>query len=425
VLRGGVPVPLIPRYFDLLVLLIERRQAVVTRRDIFDAVWGDVFVSDGALTQAIRTLRRALGDDPRDPVYIRTVSRHGYSFIHIGVVEDQGDSPPLHSETVPVPNPEALVARLMGQTTEGQDLEDRREAAQQLHSLGAADAVAQVMAAPGHAEALALLRDTRWDVPGSASVPLLGQPEGLSAARLLIVWRLRDALRLTARRWAQAAGGAAAAGALAGLVGGALLVLAPGSTTTLPAVTVLMLLGAIAGGAGATGVAAGMAGAEVVSRSRRTAALILGGAAGGCLVGAALNLVVGWTLVSLFGVMLALGGALEGLVIGGAVATGYALATARIAGEIPAPQGARRGWVVTACGFSGAMAAMALVAAGRLLVGGIVHEVAQAFQGSQVSLAPLGAWLGEPVFGPVTRLLVAALEGGLFGAGLAFGLTKR
>ncbi|PYQ18150.1 MAG: CadC family transcriptional regulator, partial [Acidobacteria bacterium] len=51
------------------------------RREILDAVWSDVVVSDGALSQAVRTLRRALGDDPREPVFIRTVSRHGYRFV--------------------------------------------------------------------------------------------------------------------------------------------------------------------------------------------------------------------------------------------------------------------------------------------------------------------------------------------------------
>src|SRR5206468_8649493 len=44
-LRHGVEQPLIPRYFDLLVFLVERRGDAVHRRDIFDAVWTDVIVS--------------------------------------------------------------------------------------------------------------------------------------------------------------------------------------------------------------------------------------------------------------------------------------------------------------------------------------------------------------------------------------------
>jgi DNA-binding winged helix-turn-helix (wHTH) protein len=61
--KAGREQSLIPRYFDLLVLLVERRHEAVHRREIFDLVWHDVIVSDGALSQAMRTLRRTLGDD--------------------------------------------------------------------------------------------------------------------------------------------------------------------------------------------------------------------------------------------------------------------------------------------------------------------------------------------------------------------------
>src|SRR5262245_27971725 len=95
-IRQGLEQPLIPRYFDLLVFLIERRHEAVHRRDIFDRVWNDAVVSDSALSQAIRTIRRTLGDDSREPRFIRTVSRHGYRFVYVDVVEekDDGDSPP-------------------------------------------------------------------------------------------------------------------------------------------------------------------------------------------------------------------------------------------------------------------------------------------------------------------------------------------
>src|SRR5213075_2676528 len=94
-LRSGRELPLIPRYFDLLVFLVERRHEAVHRREIFDRVWTDVIVSDSALSQAIRTIRRALGDDPRDPRFIRTVSRHGYRFVFPDVLEEEdGDEWP-------------------------------------------------------------------------------------------------------------------------------------------------------------------------------------------------------------------------------------------------------------------------------------------------------------------------------------------
>ena len=86
--RDGRSVPLIPKYFDVLHLLVVRRADAVAKGEIFAVVWSDVIVTDGALAQAIRTLRRALDDDPKAPRFIRTVSRHGYQFVAAGVVEE-------------------------------------------------------------------------------------------------------------------------------------------------------------------------------------------------------------------------------------------------------------------------------------------------------------------------------------------------
>ena len=57
-------------------------------------------MSDGALSQAIRTLRRALGDDPREPRYIRTVARHGYRFVYDGMIEEHASAQGLNPELV-------------------------------------------------------------------------------------------------------------------------------------------------------------------------------------------------------------------------------------------------------------------------------------------------------------------------------------
>src|SRR6187200_3763965 len=89
--HDGHELPLIPRYFDLLVFLVERRHEAVHRREIFDRVWSDVVVSDSALSQAIRTLRRTLGEDPREPRFIRTVSRHGYQFVCGDLIQEDDD----------------------------------------------------------------------------------------------------------------------------------------------------------------------------------------------------------------------------------------------------------------------------------------------------------------------------------------------
>jgi len=79
--RDGVPVELGSRYFDALALLVGRPGELVSKDEFMRAVWQGVPVTDEALTQCIRTLRRALGDEPASPRFIQTVPKHGYRFI--------------------------------------------------------------------------------------------------------------------------------------------------------------------------------------------------------------------------------------------------------------------------------------------------------------------------------------------------------
>ena len=119
------------------------------------------------------------------------------------------------------------------------------------------------------------------------------------------------------------------------------------------------------------------------------------------------------------------GGGLEGLAIGGAAGLGYSVATRHAEGGLAAPRGRRRiaaaGVTAAACG----LAALALALAGRPLVGGTIHGIAQTSVESQATLTPLGRLIGEPDFGRVTAALIATGEGALFGLGLALGLTRR
>ena len=436
VLRGGVPVPLIPRYFDLLVLLIRRRHEAVSRRDIMDAAWSDVVVSDGALTQAVRSLRRALGDDPREPAFIRTVSRHGYQFVHPGLREDvEGDAPvtahDAGAQRVPVTSAdtfEGALERLLAARAAGEEGEAaRREAAEALHALGTAEALRRLDRRPGHEAARAELRDARWDVPGAGEVPLLGQPGGIRAAGILIQQRLRRALRIASRRWGAASAGGALAGALGGALGGLALSLAPGSPAGAPVVVALAVIGVIVGGLGAAGVGAGLAMAEALARSRRRTALVLLGSIGGGAIGAIAHWIGRWTLEGVFGRDLAsVGGGLEGLALGAAAGLGYALSAGTGAGGgMAAPRGAARARAVAITGAACALMAVALTAGGRSLTGASLNLMAKSFQGSQVGLAPLARLLGEGDPAPATRAAVGGYEGFLFGAGLALGLTRR
>ena len=79
--RGGTPVELNGRYFDALALLVGEAGRLVTKDRFMDEVWRGVPVTDEALTQCIRTLRRQLGDDAASPRFIETVPKHGYRFI--------------------------------------------------------------------------------------------------------------------------------------------------------------------------------------------------------------------------------------------------------------------------------------------------------------------------------------------------------
>lgn len=70
-----------PRAFDLLIYLIEHPGRVVEKQELFEQVWKQSLVTDSALTQEIKQIRRALGDDAGAPRYIETVPKRGYRFI--------------------------------------------------------------------------------------------------------------------------------------------------------------------------------------------------------------------------------------------------------------------------------------------------------------------------------------------------------
>ena len=81
VTRAGRPVPVSPKAFDLLALLLEQRPNVVTKATILDQVWADApAAADGNLTVVVAEIRRAIGDDPQSPRFVRTVHRFGYAF---------------------------------------------------------------------------------------------------------------------------------------------------------------------------------------------------------------------------------------------------------------------------------------------------------------------------------------------------------
>ncbi len=74
-------IPLRPKAFAVLRLLVDHAGQLVTKQQVLDAVWPGTFVGDAVLKDSVRQLREALGDDAEGPTYIETAHRRGYRFI--------------------------------------------------------------------------------------------------------------------------------------------------------------------------------------------------------------------------------------------------------------------------------------------------------------------------------------------------------
>jgi DNA-binding winged helix-turn-helix (wHTH) protein len=94
--RGG-PCHLSPKAFDCLGLLLERRPEAVPRAQIQDRLWPKTFVAETSLRRVIAEIRAALGDDEREPRFIRNVRGFGYSFC--GAAEEEGARRPAAEGT--------------------------------------------------------------------------------------------------------------------------------------------------------------------------------------------------------------------------------------------------------------------------------------------------------------------------------------
>ena len=79
--RAGMLMPLPPKTFELFVELVRRAPGVVRRQELLDTVWAHELVNDEALTQRVMLLRRALGDDPKEPKFIASAPRWGYRLV--------------------------------------------------------------------------------------------------------------------------------------------------------------------------------------------------------------------------------------------------------------------------------------------------------------------------------------------------------
>jgi DNA-binding winged helix-turn-helix (wHTH) protein len=116
--RGGEDLHLGPKAFDLLALLIDRRPRVLTKAQLMEALWPRTSVTEANVTNLVGELRTVLGDDPKQPRFVRTAFGVGYAFA--GQVE--GEARPKAAPAGPrllTPGLELLLAE--GENVLGRD----------------------------------------------------------------------------------------------------------------------------------------------------------------------------------------------------------------------------------------------------------------------------------------------------------------
>src|SRR5215470_2718581 len=102
--RDDQRVPLTPKAFAVLRYLVERAGRLVTQSELLEALWPDTFVQPEVLKSQILDIRNALGDRPKEPLFIETVPRRGYRFIapvrDAGMPQSDGGEDPVAGRLV-------------------------------------------------------------------------------------------------------------------------------------------------------------------------------------------------------------------------------------------------------------------------------------------------------------------------------------
>jgi tetratricopeptide (TPR) repeat protein/DNA-binding winged helix-turn-helix (wHTH) protein len=91
--RQGTELHLRHKTFQVLLYLLEHRRRLVTKEELWESIWQGTAVTDDALTKCVADIRKVLGDDSRQPRFLKTVSKAGYRFV--GPVEEECLQPAL------------------------------------------------------------------------------------------------------------------------------------------------------------------------------------------------------------------------------------------------------------------------------------------------------------------------------------------
>ncbi len=351
--KGDERLPLNARYFDALILLVREPGTLIEKDRFFAEVWHDVVVSDSALAQCIKEVRKQLGDDVANPRYIQTVPRHGYRFV-------------AAVESLP-----ALDASDVRHAPDGHDAE---------------------ATAPGSMDAVSM---------------------GVSGVESGISRRMQTA----ASELGLSAVGGGTAGIFVGLLYGFGLASVDAAAGTISTLLVVISLSVLAGAIGGFGVGVGLAGVGLLQRRRVgffRLAPVLAAAVGGLVVGASAKLLGVDAFNLLFGRAPAgITGGPEGAAMGAALALG-ALVGARRGARRGSRVVVRR-YATVGAGIAGAITGGLLPLAGGRMMGGSLDLVARSFSDSRLELDRFGAMLGEVSFGPATQVLLGVAEGFIFG----------
>jgi DNA-binding winged helix-turn-helix (wHTH) protein len=84
-LCAGRPLPLTPKVFDVLRVLVQNHGHLVEKERLLAEVWPDSFVEEGALSRSISILRKTLGESDSGQKFIETVPKRGYRFVAVVV----------------------------------------------------------------------------------------------------------------------------------------------------------------------------------------------------------------------------------------------------------------------------------------------------------------------------------------------------
>ncbi|HEY0747816.1 MAG TPA: FHA domain-containing protein [Steroidobacteraceae bacterium] len=117
--RGGEVVPLEPKMYQLLAILIKRRPAVIANEELDELLWPHVYVARTSLTRLVSALRSVLGDESRDSRIIRTAYKTGYAFCANVTDSVPGGNPTARPEAIQLVWNERIIPLSVGEFVAG------------------------------------------------------------------------------------------------------------------------------------------------------------------------------------------------------------------------------------------------------------------------------------------------------------------